>query len=58
MDVGDLDGLRIDAGKLHGILDTYGITNSFEIYSGTHTGAPDRPLSASRDAVLQQELML
>ena len=37
MDVGDQDGLRVDAGKLHGILDTYGIANTFEIYSGTHT---------------------
>jgi pimeloyl-ACP methyl ester carboxylesterase len=39
MDVGDQDGLRIDAGKLHGILDNYGIANSFEIYPGTHTSA-------------------
>lgn len=39
MDVGDQDGLRIDAGKLHTILDNYGIANSFEIYSGTHTSA-------------------
>lgn len=39
IDVGDQDGLRIDAGKLHEILDNYGIKNSFEIYSGTHTSA-------------------
>jgi enterochelin esterase-like enzyme len=39
MDVGDQDGLRVDAGKLHDILDKYGIPNSFEIYSGTHTSA-------------------
>jgi S-formylglutathione hydrolase FrmB len=39
MDVGDKDGLRIDAGKLHTILDSYGIVNSFEIYPGTHTSA-------------------
>jgi enterochelin esterase-like enzyme len=39
MDVGDQDGLRVDAGKLHGIFDNYGIANSFEIYSGTHTSA-------------------
>jgi S-formylglutathione hydrolase FrmB len=39
IDVGDQDGLRIDAGKLHTILDNYGIANSFEIYSGTHTSA-------------------
>jgi S-formylglutathione hydrolase FrmB len=39
MDVGDQDGLRVDAGKLHQILDNYGIANTFEIYSGTHTSA-------------------
>jgi S-formylglutathione hydrolase FrmB len=39
MDVGDQDGLRIDAGKLHDIFDKYGIANSFEIYPGTHTSA-------------------
>ena len=37
MDVGDQDGLRADAARLHDILDTYGIANSFEIYPGTHT---------------------
>jgi enterochelin esterase-like enzyme len=37
MDVGDQDRLRTDAGKLHDVLDKYGITNSFEIYQGTHT---------------------
>ena len=39
MDVGDQDGLRFDAAKLHNILDNYGIANSFEIYPGTHTSA-------------------
>ena len=39
MDVGDQDGLRFDAAKLHSILDNYGIANSFEIYSGTHVSA-------------------
>jgi enterochelin esterase-like enzyme len=39
MDVGDQDGLRVDTGKLHEILDNYGIANSFEIYPGTHTSA-------------------
>ncbi len=39
IDVGDQDGLRFDAGKLHGILDGYGVGNSFTIYSGTHTSA-------------------
>jgi enterochelin esterase-like enzyme len=37
IDVGDQDGLRIDAGKLHEVLDRYGIANSLEIYPGTHT---------------------
>jgi enterochelin esterase-like enzyme len=36
MDVGDQDGLRIDAAKLHETMDRYGIANSFEIYPGTH----------------------
>jgi len=39
MDVGDQDGLRFDAAKLHDILDSYSIVNSFEIYPGTHTSA-------------------
>ena len=39
MDVGDQDGLRFDTKKLHEILDNYGISNSFEIYHGTHTSA-------------------
>ena len=39
IDVGDLDGLRFDTIKLHDVLDTYGIANSFEIYHGTHTSA-------------------
>jgi hypothetical protein len=39
LDVGDQDRLRTDTGKLHAVLDTYGIQNSFEIYSGTHTSA-------------------
>jgi len=37
IDVGDQDGLRVDAGKLHDVLDQYGIANSFELYPGTHT---------------------
>jgi enterochelin esterase-like enzyme len=37
IDVGDQDNLRLDTGKLHDVLDRYGIANSFEIYSGTHT---------------------
>lgn len=36
IDVGDQDGLKVDAAKLHEILDSYGIANSFQIYPGTH----------------------
>jgi enterochelin esterase-like enzyme len=36
IDVGDQDGLRFDARKLHEVLDSYGISNSFTIYPGTH----------------------
>jgi enterochelin esterase-like enzyme len=39
IDVGDQDGLRAGAAKLREILDTYGISNSFEVYPGTHTSA-------------------
>lgn len=39
IDVGDQDGLRVGAAKLHDIIDTYGIHNSFELYHGTHTSA-------------------
>jgi enterochelin esterase-like enzyme len=39
IDVGDQDGLRTGAAKLHEILDNYGIPNTFEIYHGTHTSA-------------------
>jgi pimeloyl-ACP methyl ester carboxylesterase len=39
IDVGDQDGLKAGAGKLHEILDSYGIENRFEIYPGTHTSA-------------------
>jgi S-formylglutathione hydrolase FrmB len=37
IDVGDKDGLKADAGKLHDILDRYGVAHDFEIYPGTHT---------------------
>jgi len=36
LDVGDQDSLRTDTGKLHDLLDRYGIANSFTIYPGTH----------------------
>ncbi len=39
IDVGDEDGLRFDTIKLHEVLDSYSIPNSFEIYHGTHTSA-------------------
>jgi len=37
IDVGDMDTLKTDTGKLHDALTAYGITHAFEIYSGTHT---------------------
>jgi len=39
IDVGDHDGLRMDAGKLRDALDNYGVANSYEVYPGTHTSA-------------------
>jgi enterochelin esterase-like enzyme len=39
LDVGDQDQLKLDTQKLHEVLDQYGLTNSFEVYSGTHTSA-------------------
>ncbi len=37
MDVGDQDGLKVDTGKLHDVLTSYGIAHDFEVYPGTHT---------------------
>jgi enterochelin esterase-like enzyme len=37
IDVGDMDNLKVDAGRLHDALTSYGITHDFEIYAGTHT---------------------
>lgn len=39
LDVGDEDGLRVDAGRLQEVLDRYGIAHDFEVYPGTHTSA-------------------
>ncbi len=39
IDAGDQDGLRFDTVKLHNLLDSYGIANGSEIFSGTHTSA-------------------
>jgi S-formylglutathione hydrolase FrmB len=39
LDVGDRDGLRTDTAELHRILDSYGIENSFDLYSGDHVSA-------------------
>jgi hypothetical protein len=36
IDVGDQDGLRVDAAKVHTMLDKYEIANRFEVYQGTH----------------------
>jgi len=37
IDVGDMDNLKVDTGKLHDVLAAYGIKHDFEIYPGTHT---------------------
>jgi enterochelin esterase-like enzyme len=37
IDVGDMDNLKADAGRLHDVLTAYGIAHGFEIYPGTHT---------------------
>ena len=39
IDVGDRDGLRVDAAKLHDVFDRYGLDHTFEVYPGTHTSA-------------------
>jgi enterochelin esterase-like enzyme len=39
IDVGDKDGLRVDAGKLHDVFDRYRLAHTFEVYAGTHTSA-------------------
>ena len=58
MDVGDQDGLRVDAGKLHDILDNYGIANSLRNLFRHAYQRGGRPLSEPRDAVLRQESLL
>lgn len=43
IDVGDRDGLKDDAAKLHAVMDRYGVRNNFEVYPGDHTsGVPLR----------------
>lgn len=37
IDVGDQDGLKNDASRLHAILNSWNIANTFEVYPGTHT---------------------
>ena len=37
VDVGDQDNLKVDTGKLHEVLTSYGIKHDFEVYAGTHT---------------------
>lgn len=39
IDVGDRDGLKVDAAELHERLDASGVANTFEIYSGDHGSA-------------------
>ena len=57
LDVGDQDFLRTDTAKLHDVLEKYGITSSFEEYSGRiPAGSPI--VSESRVAVLQPASVL
>lgn len=37
IDVGDKDGLKDDAAKLHGALNRYKIAHGYDVYSGDHT---------------------
>ena len=37
LDVGDKDGLRADTGRLHEVLNAYGVANTLEVYDGDHT---------------------
>jgi enterochelin esterase-like enzyme len=39
IDVGEMDTLKVDTGKLHDALTAYQIDHAFEIYAGTHTSA-------------------
>jgi S-formylglutathione hydrolase FrmB len=39
IDVGDRDGLRVDAAALHERMEAFGVRNTFEIYSGDHGSA-------------------
>ena len=39
IDVGDRDGLKVDAAELHERMDAFGVGNTFEIYSGDHGSA-------------------
>ncbi|SFK77261.1 MULTISPECIES: alpha/beta hydrolase family protein [unclassified Caulobacter] len=39
IDVGDRDGLRVDAAELHERMTASGVRNAFEIYSGDHASA-------------------
>ena len=55
MDVGDQDGLRVDAGKLHDIFDTYGIANTLRDLPGHAHEQGGGPLPEPRDEVLQRE---
>jgi len=38
-DVGNIDGLKADTTAMHNTLDSYGIANRFEVYSGDHVSA-------------------
>ena len=58
IDVGDQDGLRADAAKLHEALDRYGIANTLRGVPGHPHEQGGRPLPEPRDEVLQPEPLL
>ena len=58
IDVGDQDGLRVDAGKLHDVLDQYGIANTLRDLSGDAHQRRRRSFPGARDAVLQPDAVV
>ena len=57
MDVGDQDGLRTDAGKLHEVFDTYGLANTLRDLPRHPHEQGRRSLPEPRPAVLQPDLV-
>ena len=58
IDVGDQDNLKVDTGKLHDVLNNYGIKHDFEIYSGTHTSHVAVRFQDHVDAIFQPNAVI